>query len=392
MDNKERLRKINEYNNKNESINDTLKDDLDFSDDSELYKFVYENEFVLLNDPVDYDTFFILKLKEYFILKHLSENLNRPLGVLETSKDLGLKIDEGKNLFKSLEEKKLIKEVHKELYMRETYTSLTTFGYFGYRYIEDKYYITISNIKNNMKKFEEDKYERLDDLRKKKKNIEIFTNVLNIISIILSIIALLLFLFLKFKYGIFFFAASFVIFNVRFLDEIKYSDSKINEIENEIELSDINASSIEKRAERLFRSHHIELGQYYNEILKQSKTIFKWGIVCIVLGMTLIVLSVLIVGFSSKINLEIKQSQIIAIISGIGGLFSNIVAGFYMNMYNKTMKSLDSFHNRFVGTHHLHFGNLLLSKIEDKETREKAYASIFKDMVISMDKTNDFTK
>lgn len=63
-----------------------------------------------------------------------------------------------------------------------------------------------------------------------------------------------------------------------------------------------------------------------------------------------------------------------------------------MNMYNKTMKSLDSFHQKFVGTHHLHFGNLLLSKIEDKEIRENACASIFKDMLISMDKTDDSTK
>ena len=103
-------------------------------------------------------------------------------------------------------------------------------------------------------------------------------------------------------------------------------------------------------------------------------------------------LSILIITFKNILELKLGESQIIAIISGIGGLFSNIVAGFYMNMYNKTMKSLDSFHNRFVGTHHLHFGNLLLSKIEDKEIREKAYASIFKDIVISMNKTDDSTK
>lgn len=103
-------------------------------------------------------------------------------------------------------------------------------------------------------------------------------------------------------------------------------------------------------------------------------------------------LSILIITFKNILELKLGESQITPIISGIGGLFSNIVAGFYMNMYNKTMKSLDSFHNRFVGTHHLHFGNLLLSKIVTTEIRDKAYASIFKDMVISMNKTDDSTK
>ncbi len=396
MDNKDRLKKLNDYNNKNEKIKKEidLQKELNFSVENEFYKFVYENEFVLFDDPIDYDAFFVLKLKEYFILKHLSENPNRPLGVLETSKALGLKIDEGKNLFNSLKEKKLIKEVSEELYMRTQYTTLNLYNNTGYRYVDNKYYITISKIKNNIN-FNIDNYDRLKDLRNSKtKKVKRGLIIRNVGFFILSIFILMLYLTIAkiylWPYTLTTFFLSLVLINLKTNE--KDLDYKISKLENEIQLSELNPSKIEEEAARLFRSHQLELAQYYNEILKQSKIIFKWGIGCLVLGMLLIIISILIIGFKTKLKLDLDESKIIAILSGVGGLFSNIVAGFYMNMYNKTMKSLDSFHQRFVGTHHLHFGNLLLSKIDDRKLREEAYASIFKDMVISMDKTDDSTK
>lgn len=381
MENIDRIQKLKGLNKLTNSIDEDLRKKLEFEQDKELYQFVYENNFVLLTDNIEDNRYFVLTINEYFILKHLSENSKRPMGVLESCKDLGIKVDEGKFLFNYLKDKKLVKEVQKGLYMREYYASLITFGYFGYRYIEDKYYITVSNVKNNVNKFDEDKYKALNGLRTKKKIIVNLSSILIISGLVLFIASLIELLRLNYHYGISFFIISFFLLNVRFFDELKYFDSKISEIENEIELNDINATNFEKRAEKLFRSHQIELAQYYNEILRQSKKIFNWGISCLFLGMSLIVVSIILIVFKRKLNLQIEDSKLITFLSSLGGIFANVVGGFYMNMYNKTIKSLDSFHKRFVNTHHLHFGNLLLSKIEDKDIRENAYASIFKDMI-----------
>lgn len=392
MDNKKRLEILNEYNIKNESMENNLKKGLEFSEDRELYKFLIENDYVVLFDPLDNDSkIFILRKNEYFILKHLYNDEKSPFGINELCYIFDFEKYEIEKWLNNLVEKKLIektKEIEGEIYYRCPGIGTVRLVHEISRYMEMQYYLVLSKVRNKKLIKKDDNLNKELVLTKRKLRYKGYIESLLLVAVII----LLLFLIkisIFIKMGMF----CFIIFiylkvNYKYGKEIIIIETKLKEIESEIELEKLTSANHEKRAEQLFRINQFELSQYYNEILKQSKTIFKWGIVCIVLGMALIVLSVLIIGFSNKIGIKfgieigIKQSQIIAIISAIGGLFSNIVAGFYMNMYNKTMKSLDSFHQRFVGTHHLHFGNLLVSKIEDIKLREEAYASIFKDMIV----------
>ena len=46
-------------------------------------------------------------------------------------------------------------------------------------------------------------------------------------------------------------------------------------------------------------------------------------------------------------------------------MLTNFVGAIYMKMYGESSKSLTSFHNRLVATHHMHYGALLAAKIKD---------------------------
>lgn len=77
----------------------------------------------------------------------------------------------------------------------------------------------------------------------------------------------------------------------------------------------------------------------------------------------------LLVNLNQKFNFN--EKLLLGIIGTISTILSNLVGGIYLKMYSETVKSLTEFHHRLVVTHHLHFSNFLISKITDKELREK---------------------
>lgn len=408
MENNERLKILNEYNKKNESEEIDLKKKLEFiqdtpSDDekcdNEYYKFLVENNYVTLKDNSDDRRLFILTKNEYFILEHLYKNEERPLGINEICYDLGFEEKEARENIDNLIFKKLLKEtlpVEREIFYYRPKLGTVYLGRELNEYMEMQYFLNLSTVRNN--RFKNSKGETKEELKNKKKKLEKKLKIINCflkISLVIEIIIFVLF----FKYEIAFkIALILLVLSIYFkldnrdIKELENINFKMEEIDYELELRRLTATNDERRAEQLFRVNQIELSRYYNQILSQSKIIFNWGIGCLIFGMGLIISSALIIGFKSKLNLSLDEPKIIAILSGIGGLFSNIIGAYYMNMYNKTMESLNAFHNRFVATHHLHFGNLILSKIKEQNTREKAYSSIFKDIISSIDKTDNSIK
>lgn len=146
----------------------------------------------------------------------------------------------------------------------------------------------------------------------------------------------------------------------------------LQEIDNELDLLDIKESSLEERAEKLFKQHHIELKRYYDQNLKQSSLLFKVGIGCICMGFIIIAITIFLV----STNISAQTQIIIASVGGIGAILSNFIAAIYMKMHTDTEKSLTQFHHRFVNTHHYHFANFLISKVKNSDRREKALVDL----------------
>lgn len=156
--------------------------------------------------------------------------------------------------------------------------------------------------------------------------------------------------------------------------------TEIQSIENELDLMSIKESSREQRAEKLFKLHQIELKKYYDQTLSHSQWIFWVGLLCIFLGFAIIGITLYFVISTSPLDYvfysisekkELPQKIIVSSLGAIGAILSNFIAVLYLKMYSQTIKSLTEFHNRLVITHHLHFGNYLVSRIDNNDKREE---------------------
>lgn len=180
-------------------------------------------------------------------------------------------------------------------------------------------------------------------------------------------------------------SVQFVIFPMMFIGIISLAplvfnpinrvEESIKEAKNELDLLTISITSIEVRAEKQFKLHQIELKKYYDQTLRHSSWIFVIGIFAILLGFIIIGVSIYLVINRSGSN-ELENKLIIASLGAVGTILSNYIASIYLRMYSETIKSLTEFHNRLVYTHHLHFGNVLASKVHDDDLRNKTLSEI----------------
>ena len=217
-----------------------------------------------------------------------------------------------------------------------------------------------------------------ENLGKLRKRYKVYSNARRI-SIICAVILFfgspLYYFFTKEDVSIFTFFYS-IIFLLSFgYYSTREIEMEIRDIENEIDLFGISEDSIEQRAEKQFKLHQIELKKYYDQTLRHSSFIFSVGLICLFLGFAIIGITLYLV-FSSSATIELSEKIILASLGAIGAILSNFIGIIYIKMYSETIKSLTEFHNRLVLTHHLHFGNFLIGKINDQTLREKTLAEI----------------
>jgi hypothetical protein len=155
-------------------------------------------------------------------------------------------------------------------------------------------------------------------------------------------------------------------------------DTEIEAVESEIALRLTGAEATEQRAERLFRSHGIDLRRYYQQTLRHSAFVFAAGIGCIALGFGVIGYAFYIL----KGNGDIQEKMLTAALGLISGVLTNFVAVIYLKMFAETIAALTGFHKKLVTTNHLHFANFLLAKISDPTKRDESYAKLANSIAI----------
>jgi hypothetical protein len=152
--------------------------------------------------------------------------------------------------------------------------------------------------------------------------------------------------------------------------------TEIEAVESEIALRQTGADATEQRAERLFKSHEIDLRRYYQQTLRHSTLVFAAGFGCMAIGFSVVgyTFFLLSVGFAGERNFN--EKMLVAAFGLISGVLTNFVAAVYMKMFAETMSALTGFHKKLVTTNHLHFANLLLAKISDPKHRDESYARL----------------
>jgi hypothetical protein len=126
------------------------------------------------------------------------------------------------------------------------------------------------------------------------------------------------------------------------------------------------------RAEKLFLKQQFELKRYYDETLRQSTMLSYIGVLCIGAGFVVIALAFYLLTAPTvggvELDLGTTQQIVIGALAAAGGLMSNFIAVLYLRMHAGTVQAMTSFHERLVGTHHVHFGALLAARVTQSES------------------------
>jgi hypothetical protein len=160
-----------------------------------------------------------------------------------------------------------------------------------------------------------------------------------------------------------------------FVSGLPLLEAAAREAENELDLARIPDTSIRERAEKLFKLHQLELQKYYDQTLRHTALIFIVGIFCIAAGFGILLFTLYLV-FSMTPSAGLSEKIVLASLGAVGSILANFIGVIYLRMYSTTIQSLSLFHNRLVGTHHLHFANLTAAQIQNDAVRERALAQI----------------
>ncbi|MEV6645848.1 hypothetical protein [Amycolatopsis sp. NPDC051371] len=131
---------------------------------------------------------------------------------------------------------------------------------------------------------------------------------------------------------------------------------------------------LEPRAMKLFQVHSQQLKRYYDQALRQRGLIFLTGIFCIVAGFSVIAVAFVLLRTMDPAGA--LEKILVAALGAIGGILGNFIAVVYLRMFTETVKSIGTFHDRLVATHHLYFANFLVSKVADDQGRDSAFRLI----------------
>lgn len=145
------------------------------------------------------------------------------------------------------------------------------------------------------------------------------------------------------------------------------SRQRVQDLEGDIRQADyergllLEHATDAERAEKLFLRQQFEVKRYYDETLRQSSVLSYLGVMCIAGGF-----AVIGVAFALVVSAPTQTTQqiIVAALGAAGGLLANFVAVVFLRMHAGTVKALTNFHERLVSTHHVHFGNLLASRVD----------------------------
>ena len=75
-----------------------------------------------------------------------------------------------------------------------------------------------------------------------------------------------------------------ILIAISWYPNVKQIQRELSDAEGELDLIRIGNSTLEQRAQKLFRLHQIELKRYYDQTLMQSTWIFYAGITCLLVG------------------------------------------------------------------------------------------------------------
>lgn len=150
-------------------------------------------------------------------------------------------------------------------------------------------------------------------------------------------------------------------------------EQEIKEIEFEIDLQQFERTQIETKAEKTLRLNDAQLQRYYSMNLSQNSWVFIVGIGCMLLGISLVGLTLyLVINLTQSLDSKI----IVASLGAVGTLLTSYVAAIFLKMHAAATQHLGGFHSRLVDTHQILLASVVASRISDDQLREKTLSEL----------------
>jgi hypothetical protein len=152
--------------------------------------------------------------------------------------------------------------------------------------------------------------------------------------------------------------------------EITVKEEEILEINDEIELLETSENEYDKIAKKQFQRHQKEVKRYYDINLKHLKYLFPIGVGIILLGVTIIIISVILF-----IN---EKNGIQMLIGSVSGILIDFIGVIFIQMYTETVKMSLKFHDKLINSNNILFVNILITKIKNQDLQDKTLSEVAK--------------
>jgi hypothetical protein len=139
----------------------------------------------------------------------------------------------------------------------------------------------------------------------------------------------------------------------------------IEQLACESELVAYEASTAERRAQKLLRINEKHLQRYYDLNLRQGLWVLVTGIGCVVAGITVVGWTFYAVDQASGQTEAQIVIGAVGAVGAVGAILINYVAAIYLRMHASAAESRTAFHARLTSIHELFLANLLMSSVSE---------------------------
>ena len=162
---------------------------------------------------------------------------------------------------------------------------------------------------------------------------------------------------------------------------------KIEKLEEETqkeekEFAEIDFNKRALRAEKMFKMNQKELMRYYDMNLAQTKFLSGLGIMMIIFGIVIVVVSLVMYVYTDA-------DKTLLTVGNISGILINFVGAVFIRMYTHNVEAAVKFHAKFAESNNLLLANSIANKIEDEKLREETLSEIAKDIIVNNNTISD---
>lgn len=116
--------------------------------------------------------------------------------------------------------------------------------------------------------------------------------------------------------------------------------------------------------------------RYYTMNLTQTKFLSILGIVMILAGIVITLISCVI-------YISVESDKMLLVIGNISGIVVDFIGAIFIKMYTQNLEAAVKFHAKFAESNQLLLANSIANKIENANLREQTLPDISKEIVLT---------